>query len=281
MDVIIIGAPRSGTNMLRDALTSLPGFVSWDCDEINLVWRHGNADVPHDELAPEQATADVSGYLGRRFERLRRRRSGDVVVEKTCANSLRVGFVDRARPDARFVWITRDGLDAASSAMARWHAPLEVRYTLAKMRHAPWSDLPRYGAGRVVQRFGRPGRAAAGHGWWGPRPRDWRDLSVALPLDEVCLTQWQRCVDAARRDLARLPADRVHHVAYEDFVGNPVDGLRGILAFLGREERFAAAAVAGVSAGSVGRGRARLPEADRRRLQALARPTLESLGHDG
>ena len=45
-DVVIIGAPRSGTNMLRDVLTSLPGFATWPCDEINLIWRHGNRDLP-------------------------------------------------------------------------------------------------------------------------------------------------------------------------------------------------------------------------------------------
>ena len=49
-DIIIIGAPRSGTNMLRDVLTALPGFETWPCDEINLAWRHGNRALPSDEL---------------------------------------------------------------------------------------------------------------------------------------------------------------------------------------------------------------------------------------
>lgn len=33
--VVIIGAGRSGTNALRDALTALPEFETWPCDEIN------------------------------------------------------------------------------------------------------------------------------------------------------------------------------------------------------------------------------------------------------
>ena len=49
-DVIIIGAPRSGTNMLRDALTALPDCGTWPCDEINYVWRHGNVGFPSDEF---------------------------------------------------------------------------------------------------------------------------------------------------------------------------------------------------------------------------------------
>ena len=35
--VVIIGAPRSGTNMLRDVLCDWPGVVTWPCDEINLI----------------------------------------------------------------------------------------------------------------------------------------------------------------------------------------------------------------------------------------------------
>ena len=41
--VVIIGAARSGTNMLRDVLVKLPGVGTWPCDEINYIWRHGNA----------------------------------------------------------------------------------------------------------------------------------------------------------------------------------------------------------------------------------------------
>ena len=36
--VIIIGAPRSGTNMLRDILTNFEGIETWPCDEINYIW---------------------------------------------------------------------------------------------------------------------------------------------------------------------------------------------------------------------------------------------------
>ncbi|MDN5869901.1 MAG: sulfotransferase [Nitrococcus sp.] len=33
--VVIIGAPRSGTNMLRYVLTPIPGVRTWRCAEIN------------------------------------------------------------------------------------------------------------------------------------------------------------------------------------------------------------------------------------------------------
>ena len=87
-DIVIVGAPRSGTNMLRDVLASLPTLTTWPCDEINLVWKHGNRQEPSDELTPEDARPEVRDYVRGRFDRLRRRHHAEAVVEKTCATSL-------------------------------------------------------------------------------------------------------------------------------------------------------------------------------------------------
>jgi len=54
--IIIIGAARSGTNILRDTLTQLPSITTWSCDEINYIWRHGNINYPSDEFPVELAT---------------------------------------------------------------------------------------------------------------------------------------------------------------------------------------------------------------------------------
>ena len=96
--VIIIGAPRSGTNMLRDMLVKLPGVGTWPCDEINYIWRHGNVRYQSDELFPENATTKVQAYVRKQFENIAKAQDLQTVVEKTCANSLRVGFVDRILP---------------------------------------------------------------------------------------------------------------------------------------------------------------------------------------
>src|SRR5687767_12207692 len=87
--IVIIGAPRSGTNMLRDALTSCDCAATWPCDEINAIWRHHNARFPSDELQPAQATHSVKRYVRNAFKRLAHRTGAHLIVEKTCANSLR------------------------------------------------------------------------------------------------------------------------------------------------------------------------------------------------
>ena len=63
--VIIIGSGRSGTNMLRDIITSIDGFETWDCDEINPIWRYGNRDYPTDEIPISKLTPKIKtkGYF--------------------------------------------------------------------------------------------------------------------------------------------------------------------------------------------------------------------------
>lgn len=292
-DLVIIGAPRSGTNMLRDILTGVPGFATWPCDEINMVWRHGNRGHPSDELRSGHASPAVRTYVRRQFDKIRRKSGAEVVVEKTCANSLRVPFVRRCLPNARFLFITRDGVDAAASAVSRWDAPLDVRYTAAKARFVPPTDLPYYGArfiaarlrpdqgdGRSEPAVSRRGAANVPVRWWGPQTEDWRELATGRPLGEICMIQWQRCVEASMKALSQLPTEQVLHLSYEAFVAQPQAGLRDILTFIGRPGAFDPGAVASVSTTSVGKGRERLSVAERARLVALGSKTLRALGYD-
>ena len=288
--VVIVGAPRSGTNMLRDVLTSLPGFVTWECDEINPLWKHGNLDIPHDELARAHARPEVRRYLRRAFDAALRRRHGEVLVEKTCATSLRVGFVDEVFPQARFVVIRRDGIDATASAMKRWHAPFDLAYTARKVRFVPPVDLPRIAWSAVAARVrgrrkgtdrldGADPSAAAVQSWWGPRPHDVAELRARHPLPEAAFLQWQRCVEATFRDLAEIDRSRWQEVIYEDFVADPAAGLTSILGFLGRPEVFDPAATAAVRDTSVGKGRSALGPAVVVRLEELGGETLRDLGY--
>jgi hypothetical protein len=277
-DVVIVGAPRSGTNMLRDVLTTIPGVTTWPCDEINLIWRHGNRASASDELTPAAARPEVRRYIRRRFDAVRKT-DQPIVVEKTCANSLRVEFVRAVLPDAKYVVITRDGLDAAASAMKRWVAPLDLSYTAAKARFVPLSDVAYYGvrfaSGRLRRRSSTPGRVS---GWWGPRPDDYRELMATHPLDELCAIQWQRCVEQSLAALADLGDRRVHRVRYEEFVTDPGRHVSELASFLGVADQ-PSARVDGVLASSVGKGRRDLGDEATSRLEGLVASTLKELGY--
>ena len=82
--IIIIGAPRSGTNMLRDLLCNIDGVGTWPCDEINYIWKHGNIGSLTDELSPVMATTSVIKYIRNQFNKFAHKEKLGFVVEKTC-----------------------------------------------------------------------------------------------------------------------------------------------------------------------------------------------------
>ncbi len=265
--------------MLRDALTRLPGVGTWPCDEINYIWRHGNVRYPSDEFTAEMARPAVQRYVRRAFDRVARRYQLETVVEKTCANSLRVDFVHRVVPDAHYVFIRRDGLDAISSAVKRWTGSADFSYLARKARFVPLSDIPYYGARHVWNRLYRKVSARGRLAFWGPRIDGMADLVRARPLEEVCALQWKRCVESAAGQLASLPKERVVEVSYEDLVGAPQEVFAELVAKLGIASGNVGDAVREISDTSVGKGRRELGEATIARLVPLVGETLDRYGY--
>lgn len=279
--LVILGAPRSGTNMLRDVLTSFEGIGTWPCDEINYIWRHGNVAYPTDEIPAENASAKVVAYIRKQFAAIQQQQQVDVVVEKTCASCLRVPFIDKVLPDAKYVYIYRDGIDAAGSAKLRWSAELDIPYIIKKVRYVPFSDLPYYGIRyfwtRIYRLFSKEKRLA----FWGPKFSGMNALLQKHTLNEVCALQWQTCVKQAEAGLSNIAAERVLRVKYEDFVKQPAVELMKVLRFLGKEYDEAAVhlAVKSVSSKSLGKGRQALGDAEVVNLERLVGETLQKYGY--
>ena len=262
--------------MLRDVLTSIPGVETWPCDEINYIWRHGNIRYPSDEFTPQMATPRIRRYIRSRFDWAARHYKAHTVVEKTCANSLRVGFVNQVLPEARYIFIRRDGLDAVGSALLRWTAKLDIPYLARKARFVPALDLPyyacRYSWNRVYRVFSLDKRLA----FWGPKLEGMDELLAKHTLEEVCALQWKRCVDSATKVFSKMPAERWISIAYEDFVREPRKELNRLIRFLDLEMDAdrCPQAVAGVSAHSIGKGRNALGEETNQRLMSLIQDTM-------
>jgi hypothetical protein len=259
--VIIIGAGRSGTNMLRNSICELAEFSTWDCDEINPIWRHGNGHVLHDALTPGHATDSVKKFIRKRFiNQWIRLGKPDYLVEKTCANSLRVSFVEEIFPEAKFVYIVRNGADAALSATKRWQGKMEIPalpYYLSKIRNTPLSDLPLFGGrflkSRLDMLLGRKQQLS----FWGPQFPEMHSLSKSAPLLELCCHQWVACVQASDSAFAAISTDRWTKVRYEDFVATPQACLQRIVEFLGvcASAEMLSGAVGNISVRSVGNAR--------------------------
>ena len=224
--VIIIGAGRSGTNMLRDILTSIPKVSTWKCDEINPIWKYGNRHLVHDELEPSMSNRRIADRINREFERIARKEGADIVVEKTCANSLRVPYVFSIVPEAKFIFINRDGRDVVASAMKRWTSNLDLRYTLKKLQYVPKKDLPfyvwRYGINRLLRFF----RGKNHLSFWGPVYKGMAKDANLISLAEVCSKQWSTCTLRANLASGIIPNEQKIYLKYEDFVTDPVKELK-------------------------------------------------------
>jgi hypothetical protein len=274
--VIVVGAGRSGTNLLRDLICGFVGHATWPCDEINYLWRHGNRAAPTDELTADDARPEVVRYLRGAFARQRRRTGADVLVEKTCATSLRVGFAHRVFPEARFVVIVRDGRDVTSSAMHRWTAGLDVPYLLRKARFVPAADLPYYAVRYARSRLRRLGDPQKRLGTWGPRYDGLDEAVTSRPLVEVCAQQWARCVESTERQITAVDPAAVHRVRYEDLVADPAHETARLAAFLCVPPP---ATPPVIRAGTVGRWRNQLGPAEVAGFDAVAGHTLTGLGY--
>lgn len=274
--VIVVGAARSGTKLIRDALgTALDsGVVPYD---IGYVWRYGNESSPHDCLPvaaiKPRTRRFTPAFIGRYAD------ERGVVVEKTVGNTMRVPFVAALLPGARFVHLIRDGLDVVESARREWSKPAEPSYLRAKARHFPLRLLPTYGLKFVAN---HTWRRRDGHApTWGPQyPGIDADLANSGLLT-VCARQWKESVQRARAGLAEVGACTVD-VRFEELVRDPSATVRRIVAELDEpvDEQRVERAASTVRTGPVSNGRLRLDDGDLTLLEDEIGDLLEELAYD-
>lgn len=275
--VIIVGAARSGTNMLRNTLTKIPDFGTWDCDEINPIWRHGNIMHPNDEFMPSNSSSKLKDFINNEFAKIAKKKNVRHVVEKTAANSLRVSFLYEIFPDAKYIFLFRNGLDVVPSAMKRWVVPIDWPYTFKKLKYTPKFDLLYYAYSYIVKRtFNRnkDNRMPV----WGPCYIGMREDAKNLSLPEVCAKQWSKSVLKTIEQMKDIPAASKISIKYEDFVLNPEQELERILGFLGVEKSIIHShnLTSGISSKSIGT-RKKLSEEDLSIVRSISQKAMEKL----
>lgn len=281
--IVLIGAARSGTKILRDSLAAGLGVPAVPYD-IGYVWRHGNESRSDDCLAPGDIKPRTRRLVGRFLAGYAD--SDGRVVEKTVGNTLRVRFVSDLLPQALFVQVIRDGVQVAASAREEWQAPHDFGYLAAKARHFPLRLVPNYGRKFAYNNTVGRWRASQGHdsahtSTWGPRYPDIdRDLAQGGLLT-VTARQWRESVETAARDLATIP-QRVVTVRYEDLLTDPEPVLEKLVeAVSGKVDgaRLQAAA-AMIHTGSSRDARQTLAVDERDLLKGEIGYLLEDLGYD-
>ncbi len=227
--IIIIGAARSGTTILKKCLSRIDGFGSFN-NEINFIWCHGNAEYNTDELEPHHITPNIKRFIRERFKEFSQENSVQFVVEKSCANSLRVPFVYEIFPEAKFIFIVRDGRDAIASAMNCWLNPSN---TGTKTKKIPLKDMPFYLWDSFKEKIAKWMFEKKEYQIWGPRFNGIDEIGDRFSLEEICSMQWKLSVEKAKHALAAIPDEQVYKLHYEQLVTDPENTIISLLKYLG------------------------------------------------
>ena len=176
------------------------------------VWRR--RDARREKRPGSRGPAARIAYAAARARAAAIRRFGTVrLLEKTPDNCLRVPFLRALFPDAKFLFLRRDGRNNVSALIDGWR--LEGQFESY--------DLP--------VPVGIPGYA--GRRWCFHLPPGWRGLTTE-PLEVVCAEQWKSCMEAVLAELPSLrAAGAVCELSYEELTRAPRTTLTRVLGFLG------------------------------------------------
>lgn len=240
--LFIIGCPRSGTNALRDALCSLDEFFSWDCDEINYVWRHVKPLARTDILTASDASHSSVSYIRGYIDKFYRQKAGrlcdvktaPVLIEKTCANTLRLDFIDRCFPTAKYIYIKRNPADVVSSSVKRWqHKDIDLRYLLKKLRYVPVTDLPLYSSMFLANKLKVLFSPRGIHHSWGPRVPGIDSIRDSKDIYALAAYQWKYCSLSAESFFEnQCVPSRYYTLTYEDLVRDYKSSMTNMLSHL-------------------------------------------------
>lgn len=227
--VFIVAAPRSGSTLLFETLavnrqfSTLGGEAHWLVEEIPQLQPIA-PDVGSNRLVASHATEAVSRQIvqtvlseaqsaagGAPTDRLR-------LLEKTPKNALRIPFLNRVFPDARFIFLWREPHENLSSIIEAWRSNNWVTYRGLPGWNGPWSLL---------------------------LPPGWQCLA-GKPLEEIAAYQWESTNRIVMDDLQWLPEERWTAVNYADFLADPKATVQRLCRFAAVE--FDAASAARVAA---------------------------------
>lgn len=231
--VILIGAGRSGTKVIRDVIGTHPelGIIPYD---VNYIWRIGQKK-DHDALLPSDLDQKKKSIIISQFNKLAKDKP--YLLEKTVSNCLRIPFIKAVFPDAKFIFLTRDGRDVVESVMRQWGETRELSYMIAKLRTFPirhaFAYLLEYMANWVKFKFTKKGNDDY---IWGVKYPGYKEDLNTKSILEVCALQWQACIEASTKAMDNLSDDIKCSISYETFVQNPKSELDKIADFLNIEK---------------------------------------------
>ncbi len=210
--VFVIGCSRSGTTITYETLAAAPGFLSLGV-EIPEFWNNLYGPLNNGWLSEaagaEQAQPEHRDAALRFFYQ---RMGAGQVLDKTCINTLRVPYLNALFPNARYVFIQRDGRDNISSMIDGWRlGRVDGSFHLTQF-FGPFPEPVAINGGEFRE-------------WHFFLPPGWRDYNQAS-LEEACAFQWLSANRLALEGKRLIPPERWIQLRYEDLFERPVEMFR-------------------------------------------------------
>lgn len=220
--IILIGAARSGTKAFRDLLGTNTNISVVPYD-INYIWSIGNENNKNDLFTPDLKKSKVSKKIKRFIDNYFK--GNTVLVEKTVSNTIRVPYILSIYPNAKFVFLYREGLDVIESVGRQWDKEVEKKYILNKLKHVPFKQLLTYGLKFIKRNLNK----TAEDYFWGVKTPNLIDDLNSLPRIEAIANQWDFCVSKMLTDRTKIANENIIDVFYEDFVYDPKECVNKII----------------------------------------------------
>ncbi|HVY82043.1 MAG TPA: sulfotransferase [Steroidobacteraceae bacterium] len=214
--IFIIAAPRSGSTLLFETLAVSEQLHTLGGEGHELIeglreLQPGAPGVDSNRLDAGHASVAVREDIIQQMLREARDAHGRSpapaasirFLEKTPKNALRIPFLDRIFPDARFIVLWRDPRENLGSIIDAWRSGRWKTYNGLPDFDGPWSLL---------------------------LPPGWRTMN-GRPLEEIAAFQWDSTYRIVLDDLAAIAPQRWTSVSYGELLADTAATIRRLCEF--------------------------------------------------
>jgi hypothetical protein len=140
------------------------------------------------------------------------------IIDKTPTNVFKVDYLYKLFPDAKFIFLTRNGLTNISSLIDAWNSK-------GKLFAFEFREFYQYNRDIDIKNYD-------GKVWKFLNPPGWEKYLKGKSLAEVCAFQWLSANKYALDSFSKIPKEQVFHMKYEDLQENRTSKIRETCDFL-------------------------------------------------